>query len=112
MRFSFVKEVPGGNIYSIPQISVIPIFPGGRGQIWLMLQRFCKPFLLVVCNQVGGSSVIQCDGVWGREAVTVVIVFLFHGINTPRTHTTGSLAGSWKKSDCPGTEKSGGGDGG
>lgn len=39
---------------------------------------------------------IQCDGVWGWEAVTVVIVFLFHGI-TFHTHTTGSLAGSWKK---------------
>lgn len=29
---------------------------------------------------------IQCDGVWGREAVTVVIVFLFHGIHIPHTH--------------------------
>lgn len=57
-----------------------------------------------------GSGVIQCDGGWGREAVTVVIVFLFHGI-TYQTHTTASLARSWKKSDCPGTEKCGGGDG-
>lgn len=54
---------------------------------------------------------IQSDGVWGREAVTVVIMFLFHGI-TYGTHTTGSLAESWKKSDCPDTEKCGGGDGG
>lgn len=32
--------------------------------------------------------------------------------STYHTHTTGSLAGSWKESDCPGTGKCGGGDGG
>lgn len=46
------------NIYSIPQISVILIFPGVRGQIWLKLQGFCKLFLWVVCNVE-----VQCDPV-------------------------------------------------
>lgn len=48
-----------------------------------MFQRSWTLFLWVVCTV--GSSVIPCDGVWGRDAVTVAIVFVFHGI-TYRTH--------------------------
>lgn len=53
-----------------------------------------------------------CDGVGGREDVTAVILFLFHGITYNIPHTAVSLAGSRNKSACPGMEKCGGGDGG
>lgn len=78
MRFSFVKEVPGGNIYSIPQISVIPVFPGEEGKPGCCFRGSvnCFSWLCVVW----GFDVIQHDSVGEGEDVTVLIVFRLHSI--------------------------------
>jgi len=106
MRFSFVKEVPGGNVYNIPQVALFLFSLGEEGKPGCCFRGSVNRFSW--CCVVWGVDVTQRAGVGGGEDVTVAIQFLLHGITRNIPHTAVSLAGDRNESACPGTGKCGG----